>query len=156
MSCGNENVILGLPWLKEANPNIDWEKESLTLDDKVDQSRELVEQHNIRNVTRFNPSKRDPSGTFYEPQDRKGLFSHLDYEEPELFTIRAVKAWAWETILQASLIRWPNNAEIQKINVATELAREVERSRPKPTLPSEYSNFSDVFDKPLEGVLPPP
>jgi len=107
MSCRNENIILGLPWLKEANPNIDWEKESLTLDDKIDQSKELVKHHNVQNVTQFNPS-----GTYYKPQDRKGLFNHLDYEEPEPFTVQAVKAWAWETILQASLIKWPNNAEI--------------------------------------------
>ena len=156
MSCGNENIILGLPWLKEANPNIDWEKESLTLDDKIDQSKELVELHNIRNITRFDPSKHDPSGTSYGPQDRRGLFSHLDYEEPEPFTVRAVKAWACETILRASLIKWPNNTEIRKISVATELAREEERLKPKPTLPPEYSDFSDVFDKPLEGILPPP
>ena len=156
MSCGNENVILGLPWLKEANPDIDWEKESLTLDDKIDQSKELVEQHNIWNVTWFNPSKYDPSGTYYEPQDRKALFNHLDYGEPEPFTVQAVNACAWETILQASLIKWPNNAKIRKVNMATELAREAERSKPKPTLPPEYSNFSDIFDKPQEGVLPPP
>jgi len=31
MSCGNENIILRLPWLKEVNPNVDWEKESLSL-----------------------------------------------------------------------------------------------------------------------------
>jgi len=42
------------------------------------------------------------------------------------------------------------------VNVATELAREAERSKPKPTLPPEYSDFSNVFDKPQEGVLPPP
>ena len=141
MSCRNKNIILGLPWLKGANPDINWEEESLTLDDKIDQSRELVEQHNIQNITKFNPSKYDPSGTYYEPQDRKGLFNHLDYEEPKPFTIRAIKACAWETILQASLIKWPNNAEIRKVNMATELAREAERLKPKPTLPPETLAF---------------
>ena len=24
MTCGKENVILGLPWLKKANPKVDW------------------------------------------------------------------------------------------------------------------------------------
>ncbi|KIJ10255.1 hypothetical protein PAXINDRAFT_47184, partial [Paxillus involutus ATCC 200175] len=29
MNCGKENLILGLPWLREVNPIVDWEKGTL-------------------------------------------------------------------------------------------------------------------------------
>ena len=155
MSCRNENIILRLPWLKEANPDIDWEKKSLTLDDKIDWSGELVQMHNIRNISKFNPSKHDLTGTYYKPQGREGLFNHLNYKEPKPFTVCTVKACTWETTLQALLIRWLNNLKIRKIDVATKLAREVEKLKLKPTLLPEYSNFTNIFDKLKKGVLPP-
>ena len=37
MGCGNKNFILGLPWLKKANPNIDWVTEMVTILKYTDQ-----------------------------------------------------------------------------------------------------------------------
>ena len=31
---GKEDVILGLPWLKRMNPEVDWEKQTLKIDPK--------------------------------------------------------------------------------------------------------------------------
>jgi len=33
IQCGNEDVILGLPWLREANPIIDWVSGTVELPD---------------------------------------------------------------------------------------------------------------------------
>ena len=41
MNLGNENVILGLPWLKDVNPSIDWTKKTIALKESIDQSQEL-------------------------------------------------------------------------------------------------------------------
>ena len=41
MNLGNENVILGLPWLKELNFMIDWVKKTLSIKESLDQSQEL-------------------------------------------------------------------------------------------------------------------
>ena len=41
MNLGNKNMILGLPWLKELNPMIDWVKKSLSIKESLDQTQEL-------------------------------------------------------------------------------------------------------------------
>ena len=38
---GNENVILGLPWLKDVNPSIDWINKTISVKEILDQSQEL-------------------------------------------------------------------------------------------------------------------
>ncbi|KIO01326.1 hypothetical protein M404DRAFT_96435, partial [Pisolithus tinctorius Marx 270] len=48
INCGTENVILGLPWLQENNPIIDWRMGTLSIDEKTDRSKEL--RHNISSV----------------------------------------------------------------------------------------------------------
>ena len=45
MTCGKENIILGLPWLKQANPTIDWNMQTLTLNKSIDESQELYRHH---------------------------------------------------------------------------------------------------------------
>ncbi|KIN93695.1 hypothetical protein M404DRAFT_50066, partial [Pisolithus tinctorius Marx 270] len=41
INCGTENVILGLPWLQENNPAIDWRMGMLSIDEKTNRSKEL-------------------------------------------------------------------------------------------------------------------
>ena len=41
MNLGNENVILGLPWLKELNPTIDWVMKTLSIKESLNQFQEL-------------------------------------------------------------------------------------------------------------------
>ena len=45
MTCGKENIILGLPWLKKANPTVDWTMQTLTFDESIDESQELYQHH---------------------------------------------------------------------------------------------------------------
>jgi hypothetical protein len=39
MNCGKENLILGLPWLREVNPIVDWQKGTLTFPDRPKKPR---------------------------------------------------------------------------------------------------------------------
>ena len=45
ISLGNKNVILGLPWLKDVNPTIDWNQKTLSIDESLDQSKDLYLSH---------------------------------------------------------------------------------------------------------------
>ncbi|KIN94959.1 hypothetical protein M404DRAFT_53469, partial [Pisolithus tinctorius Marx 270] len=54
INCGMENVILGLPWLQENNPVVDWRMGTLSIDKKTDRSKEL--KHNISSVVVEEPT----------------------------------------------------------------------------------------------------
>ena len=41
MTYGKENVILGLPWLKKANPFVDWTTQTLAFNKSIDKLQEL-------------------------------------------------------------------------------------------------------------------
>ncbi|KIN97966.1 hypothetical protein M404DRAFT_108408, partial [Pisolithus tinctorius Marx 270] len=103
INCGTENIILGLPWLQENNPVMDWRMGTLSIDKKTDRSKEL--RRNISSVA---------------------------IEEPIV-----------------------NLVLLQKITTATELAQEEHKKKPKAVLPEDYKDFTSVFEKPSDGVLPP-
>lgn len=146
MKCSNENLILSPPWLKEANPVIDWGKETLSLDDKVDKASDLLHQHKVRTTSysTFNPPKSadPPTGpSYYDQRDRDWLFIYNDFEEPEPYTDRALVAAYEQRVLNIAIKKWPNNEYIRKVNVATELAQEAEQQKPKPVLPLNSLNM---------------
>ena len=70
MNCGSENIILGLPWLREANPSIDWKNKTLSLDDSINKDKDLIHQHEICTTSyfTFNPTDPDPpkGPSYYE------------------------------------------------------------------------------------------
>ena len=45
MTCGKENIILGLPWLKKANPTINWTTQTLIFDESIGESWDLYRYH---------------------------------------------------------------------------------------------------------------
>ena len=45
MTCGKENIILGLPWLKKANPTINRTTQTLILNESIDKSQDLYQHH---------------------------------------------------------------------------------------------------------------
>lgn len=161
MNCGNKNLILGLPWLKEVNPIIDWGKETLSLDEKIDKAGDLLHQHEvwITSYSTFNPPKSadPPTGpSYYDCKDRDWLFAYNNFEEPEPYNDWALVAAYKQRVLNIAIKKWPNNEYIRKVNVAMELAQEAEWQKPKPILPPKFSEYANVFDKSKDGILPPP
>ena len=53
MGCGNENIILELPWLKKANPNIDWVMETVTISKHTDQMEAFNHKTGITQRTNY-------------------------------------------------------------------------------------------------------
>ena len=60
ITLGNENIILGLPWLKDVNPTIDWNQRTLSIDESLDQSRDLYLSHTT-DTTRHDSHFRKPT-----------------------------------------------------------------------------------------------
>ena len=46
MGCGKENLILGLPWLRNINPTINWKTKTLSIMESTNQSKDLYLVHN--------------------------------------------------------------------------------------------------------------
>ena len=59
MNLGNENVILGLPWLKDVNPSIDWTNKTISVKDPLTSHKNSSSRSPlIPNAT--NPTSLDP------------------------------------------------------------------------------------------------
>ena len=84
LSLGNENVILGLSWLKEVKPTINWVERTLSIKESLNQSQELfcscsvdTKQHESR-FTR--PSVKPPQHTNVNTIVNQHLFAYNDWE----------------------------------------------------------------------------
>ena len=89
MSCGRENVILGLPWLQITNPAIDWSCQTISISKECNQSKDLysihaadTEQHN----TFFHkPLPRTPCHVNIDAVSDQRLYEFLHYETEDQF-----------------------------------------------------------------------
>ena len=149
MNLGNENVILGLPWLKDANLSIDWTKKTIALKESLDQSQELF--------CSFSVDTKHHESHFIRPSvtDRH-LFAYNDWETESEYITRARQNHAIHRIIRCGSRFIPVGSPIiAKLTTATELAAAAEKSKPKATLPPEYSFFASVFSKEATDHVPP-
>ena len=160
MSCGKENIILGLPWLKVVNPKIDWKVKTLSISKSTDQSKLLYTLHS-QDVNRHNKSYQTfPTPPVHEIMVHRltdqYLFSYLRHESKNQFLERALDNRAIFRLLHCGNRFIPNHSPIiAKLTTATELAATAEKSKPKVTLPPEYESFAPVFSKEATASLPP-
>ncbi|KIN98737.1 hypothetical protein M404DRAFT_31064 [Pisolithus tinctorius Marx 270] len=148
INCGTENVILGLPWLQENNPIVDWRMGTLSIDEKTDRSKEL--RRNISSI-----AVEELTVNLVTPTEKKGINKFIDYKEPEDKTICSHFVMSVGKLVGEAKKINPNNNLLRKITMATELAQEEHKKKPKPVLPKDYKDFASVFDKPSDGILPP-
>ena len=153
MHCGNDNIILGMPWLQTVNPTIDWNSRTVSIPETADQSKTLLQQDALT-YTNWKDHLPRPAPFTVNVTSTDQLFEYLDYETPEDFTVRAHDVFIINRIvkcrscfIQASVIR--------KLSTALDLTAAAAKDKPEVTLPSEYSAFSKVFDEPTAGTLPP-
>ena len=163
ISLGNENVILGLPWLKDVNPTIDWNQRTLSIDESLDQSKDLYLSHTAdtsRHNSHFQKSSyRPPRHTHVNAITDSRLFKYNGWEEESQFLTRADTNRTLHRILRCGsrfLYRGsPLEEKISKITTATELAAAAKRAKPKQTLPLEFSDYASVFSKEATDHVPP-
>ena len=89
ISLGNKNVILGLPWLKDVNPTINWNQRTLSIDESLDQSKKLYLSHTADTSchdSHFQKSSyRPPQHTHVNAITDSRLFEYNGWEEESQF-----------------------------------------------------------------------
>ena len=93
MTCGKENIILGLPWLKKANPMIDWTIQTLTFNESIDESQELY-RHHAADMTwhqsHYWPTPRLPKHINVDMIKEDHLSSYLNQETESQYICQAL------------------------------------------------------------------
>ena len=119
---GGNNLILGMPWLKECNPTIDWKTGRMELPSRTrkEQLAEAIRKTKERRKTQETLKTREEQ----RPLKPGIVLAMLEFEE-----------------------MWIN----AKTNVAQELAmKETEKQKPKTMeelIPPELMDYRNVFDK---------
>ena len=160
LSLENENVILGLPWLKEVNPTINWVERTLSIKESLDQSQELFCSFSVdtkRHESRFIcPSVKPPHHVNVNAIVDQHLFAYNDWETENEYIGHAQQNRTIHQIIQCGSRFIPAGFPIiAKLTTATELTAAAKKSKSKPTLPSEYSSFTSVFSKEATDHVPP-
>ena len=160
MNLGNKNIILGLPWLKDANPSIDWTKKTIALKESLDQSQELFCSFSVdtkRHESHFvRPSVKPPRHVNVNAVTDQHLYAYNDRETESEYITRARQNRAIYRIIRCGSRFIPAGSPIiAKLTTATELAAAAKKSKPKATLPAEYSSFTSIFLKEATDHVPP-
>ena len=158
ITCGKENIILGLPGLRKANPMIDWTMQTLIFDKSIDKSRDLY-WHHTANMTQhqshYQPTPRLPKHINVNMIKEDHLGSYLN-QETESQYIR----WAFDNCAIHRIIRCgscflsSNSPVIAHLTTATKLAITTEKAKLKPSLSPEYAPFILVFLKEATDHVP--
>ena len=92
MNLGNENAILGLPWLKDVNPSINWTEKTLSIRESLDQSHELFHSFSAdtkRHESHFaRPSVKPPQHVNVNTIINQHLFAYNDWETKNKYICR--------------------------------------------------------------------
>ena len=160
MNLGNKNIILGLPWLKDVNPSIDWTQKTLSIRESLDQSQGLFCSFSIdtkQHESHFaRPSIKPPRHVDVNAINDQHLFAYNDWETENKYICHARQNRAIYWINRCGSHFIPAGLPIiAKLTTATELATAAEKSKPKATLPPEYSSFASVFSKEATDHVPP-
>ena len=158
MTCGKENIILGLPWLKKANPTIDWTTQTLKFDESIDKSWDLY-QHHTADVTwhqsHYWPTPRLSKHINVDMIKKDHLSSYLNQETESKYIHRVLNNRAIHWIIRCGSRFLPSDSPvITRLTTATELAIVIEKAKPKPSLPPEYTPYASVFLKEATDHIP--
>ena len=132
---GNQKIILGLPWLRKHNPEIDWKKGMVTWRN-TERSKDLVKLWRQKRES----IKKGQQPSMKEEEDQEAAKNHS--LNPLLDTDMILLE-----LLDTEDEVWINT----KTNMATSLVAEVNSKKPELTpkqlIPEEYHKYLDVFDE---------
>jgi hypothetical protein len=145
LSLGSENVILGLPWLKEVNPTIDWAKRTLSVPKSLDQSKDLFLSHTMdtsRHDSHFKcPTLRPPRHVHVNAITDQKRYEFNDWEEENQYLSRAIENRVIYRIIHCGSRFIPiGSPVITKLTAATELALAMEKPKPSLSFPQNMLN----------------
>ena len=147
INCGNENVILGTPWLEKVNPQINWTKQTVNIPDHTDRTLD------------YNRTNKIVQGNTTTTPTHANLLSKEYVREKPIYPNEN-----FINYLQGGSIAPPTNkfkklngkftaVSVNKTTIATELAREAGMTEVK--LPERYEEFSSVFSEEEAHCFPP-
>ena len=159
MTCGKENIILGLPWLKKANPTINWTMQTLILDKSIDKSWDLYQHHTMdmtRHQSHYQPTPQLPKHINMDMIKEDHLSPYLNQETKFQYIRWALDNCAIHWIIRCGSCFLPSNSPvIACLTTTTELAITTKKAKPKPLLPPEYTPYALVFLKEATDHVPP-
>ena len=141
---GKQDVILGLPWLKQYNPRIDWQKGTLDIDDIW--------------LPRF------PGSVFQKTSEQARQYTwRKEYHttmEGELEETPVLIEKEDNGMDLCALWNYHGKGEELEINAKTSISQRLQQEadqkqeKPKKELPQEYSDFAKIFDQQTSERLP--
>ena len=173
---GKETIILGLPWLQQYNPTIDWAKGTIDLTTVNSQSTFREVLHRKIDLKRTSIPTKILQPTIEEIFEDLELVSDkepLPFDGPILQQIYSKEEkddkdeinllWAYlgkEDEDEEYPEMDEEEIEVNKIwiqvkkSISQELAHNSSTERPKVLLPEMYAEYKDVFDKKVSQQLP--
>ena len=148
INCGNENIILGTPWLEKVNPKINWTKQIVNILDHTDRTPDYNQKKN----------KIVQGNTTTAPTHANLLPKEYVREKPIYADENFINYLRGENIAPPinkfkKLDGKFTAVKVCKTTIATELAREAGMSEVK--LPEQYEEFSSVFSEEEAHHFPP-
>ena len=160
MGCRRENIILGLPWLRITNPTINWARQTLTIPESCDQSKDFYSAY-ASDAQQYDSFFQKPLpcthrhinvDTIYDSQ----LYSYLNNDMEDQYLQHSLNNRQINRILHGDCRCFLlNSLFVAKLTMATELTIATEKAKPKVSLPSEYTDFTQVFSKEATDHVPP-
>ena len=147
INCGNENVILGTPWLEKVNPQINWTERTVNIPDHTDrtpdynQTNEIIQGNTTTAPTHANLLPKE----YIREKPAYTNENFINYLKGENIALPINKFKKLDGKFTTVLVN--------KTTIATELAREAGMTEVK--LPERYEEFSSVFSKEEAHRFPP-
>ena len=161
---GGEDVILGLPWLRKTNPQVDWEKGRLSVKTPRVTIEDIPEEPGSDRI-----AANTTDGSLLEPmvpsslpsfaQKEQSLSEPCEEEEPPLCRIRANRAlrrsWVKAGIMQNTTEEVWCAAGYTYSQQLAEQAHQNKRTRTfEEMVPEPYRDFEKVFSESASERLP--
>ena len=159
MTCRKENVILGLPWLKKANPSVNWTMQTLTFDESINESQELYHCHIIDTTwhsSYYQPVPQLSNHVHVDMVKEDHLRSYLNQETESQYICHALDNCAIYWVIRCGFHFLPNDSPvIAHLTTVTKLAAVADKTKPEFSLPPEYASYISVFLKEATDHIPP-
>ena len=147
---GKQKIILGLPWLKKHNPEINWQTGKLKWQTRSNLKRFFIfrkKERTDNGQTKNETSKSNPLPTVMEEVDEEEFMNRT------INTLDANNEHVLETIQEYHQGVW-----INKTNMATKLAAAENLKKEvlplKEMIPKEFHEYLDIFDEQKANRFP--
>ena len=153
VKCGKDNIILGLPWLNQVNPMINWVNKHVNIHEATDQTEEYNLVISNKPFTIRKAAQEPPTHPELLPREH-------EKEEPiypDKNFVNYVRGAQYIYTKGTNRFQMINGKlrplTITKTSIASKLAQKAKETQV--TLPEEYTEYAEVFSKEASQKMPP-